>query len=491
MLNGFLNLLQALKAEANRTVTENGAATFVTTQSDCLDLFATIGALREAPAADVIARFDRAFAENRDLALRTMFYGRDIRGGLGERRVFRVLLRHLAMVHPESVRRNLAFIAEMGRFDDLMVLMETPCEPDAVALAARQLKEDLESAHRGEPVSLLAKWMPSVNAASPETVRMGKLFARRLGMSEALYRKTLSFLRGRLRLIENSLRESDYTFDYQAQPSRAMFKYRKAFLRNDHERYTGYLTAVSQGRASMHTSSLNPCDLVDQALRFSGSDAERLSLDTTWKALPDFTDGRNALCVVDTSGSMYSGSPTAFAVALSLGMYFAERNRGIFRNHFIVFSTTPRLVEIKGTDLVDRVRYCRGFSEVADTNVQRVFELVLSTAVRSHARQSDLPDTLYIITDMEFNCCTRDASLSNFEYAKRLYEAHGYRLPKVVFWNVQSRNIQQPVTMNEQGVALVSGYSPRIFQMAMRGAVNPYQTMLDTLNSERYIRICA
>lgn len=492
MIKGFTNMLDALKYQANRTVTENGAATLVTTRSDCLDLFATIGALRSASKQTIIDRFHRAFAEDPDIAMRILFYGRDIRGGLGERRIFRVLLHELAEKHPESVRKNLEYVAEMGRYDDLLCLTDTPCEADVIELVRCQLKQDTEHAERGESISLLAKWLPSVNTSNEETVHMGKLFARKLGMSDSAYRKTLSRLRAYLRILENSLREQDYTFSYEAQPSRAMYKYRRAFLRNDEERYLEFMEKVSQGKATLHTSSLTPSDLVDKALDFRGTEEERKILDTTWNALEDYTDDRNAICVVDTSGSMFwQGKPRPFAVAMSLGMYFAQRNHGLFRNHFITFSMRPRMIEIKGRDFVDQVQYCRSFGEAADTNIQAVFELILNTAVLNHVRQSDMPETIYIISDMEFNRCTRDASMSNFEYAKKLYEDHGYRLPKIVFWNVQSRNTQQPVDMNEQGVALVSGYTPRLFNMALSGQMNPHQAMMDTLSNERYACIRA
>ena len=370
--------------------------------------------------------------------------------------------------------------------------MDTPCRGDVIELVRRQLKEDLDHAKRGEPVSLLAKWLPSVNTSDAEKVRMGKLFARELGMSHSDYRKTLSRLRAHLRILENSLRERDYTFRYESQPSGAMFRYRRAFLHNDEERYLEYMEDVAKGRAVLHTSSLAPCELVDQALSFHGTQEERKILDTAWNALEDFTDERNALCVVDTSASMYwYGRPRPFAVAMSLGMYYAQRSHGAFRNHFITFSTHPRLIEIKGRDFVDRVKYCQSFSEAADTNIQAVFELILNTAVANRIPQKEMPGTIYIISDMEFNRCTHDASMSNFEYAKMLYAGHGYRLPKIVFWNVQSRGTHQPADMNEQGVALISGYTPRLFSMVLSGRTDPYRNMMDTLRKERYACICA
>ncbi len=208
--------------------------------------------------------------------------------------------------------------------------------------------------------------------------------------------------------------------------------------------------------------------------------------------MEDFTDNRNALAVIDSSGSMYwGGTPIPEAVAISLGIYFAERNKGAFRNHFITFSETPRLVEVKGKDIVDKTVYCESFSEIGNTDVQKVFELLLDTAVENHLPQRDLPETLYIITDMEFDACVYGADITNFEYAKKQFARFGYILPQIVFWNIQSRNAQVPVTMNEQGVVLVSGCTPRLFSMIASGKYNPYDFMMEVIGSDRYAQIAA
>ena len=333
--------------------------------------------------------------------------------------------------------------------------------------------------------SLLGKWLPSVNASNKETVRMAKQLARAFGMNDARYRKALSALRTQIRILENNLREMDYSFDYAKQPSKAMFKYRRAFMRNDKHRYQLFMTRVKKGQAVLHTGTLMPYEIVTSA--YTASEHEREALDVTWQALEDFTNDENALVVADGSGSMYCyGSPKPAAVAQSLAIYFAERNRGAFHNHFITFSMTPQLVEIKGRDIVEKVRYCRSFNEVANTDLQAVFKLILSTAVKYRLPQKDLPSTLYIVTDMEFDSCARGASLTNFEKAKALYRKHGYKLPRVVFWNVQSRNSQQPVKQNEQGVALVSGCTARIFSQVMSGHMDPYTNMMNVIGSERY-----
>ncbi len=478
-------MLQFLKNLTNRTLTENGAATLRSTGSACLDLFASIGALRGASDGELETRFLRAYAENPDLAMKILFYARDVRGGLGERRVFRVLMRWLANNQLPSAVRNLPWMAEYGRWDDVLALLDTPARGEAVALLKYQLGLDLSALEKGEAVSLLAKWLPSVNASNADTVAMAKDLARAFGMTEARYRRALAALRRQIRILENNLRERDYTFDYAAQPSKAMFKYRRAFIRNDGARYRDFMAKVSRGEAKLHTGTLMPCEIVEAAYR--ASEDQRAALDATWNALEDFTDGENVLVVADGSGSMYGGGrPTPAAVAQSLAIYFAQRNRGAFRNHFITFSMNPQLVEIRGADIVEVVRYCRTFDECANTDLQKVFELILRAAVENRLPQSQLPSTLYIVSDMEFDACAGNASLSNFEQARQLYRRHGYRLPRVVFWNVQSRNQQQPVRSNAQGVALVSGFTPRIFSQVMAGEMDPYRNMMNVVGSERY-----
>ena len=496
-------MLELIKQQANITSTENGAATYVSTGSECLDLFASVGALRRESDAEIIARFVRAYAEDPDNAMKLLFFARDIRGGLGERRVFRVIMSWLADNEPASVIKNLGYIAEFGRYDDLLSLLGTPCEKEMTALIKDQFSKDLAAMEKGEPVSLLAKWMPSINASSDVTRGRGRRLARALGLSDAEYRKALSALRGRLRIIENDLRERDYSFDYEKQPSRALFKYRKAFARNDRERYITFLNAAARGEAVLHADNIAPYELVAPYLTGwwygNGSSfmrtitpEEKSSLNASWASLPDFGSDEDALAVIDTSGSMYSaGKPLPAAVALSLGLYFAEHNTGAFKNHFIEFSARPRLIEVKGETFADRLRYAASFNEIANTDLEAVFDLILGAAVENSVPQDRLPAKLIIISDMEFDSCVEHASEVNFRNAQRKFAAHGYRLPQIVFWNVASRHRQQPVTRNEQGVALISGVTPRIFSMVAGGIASPYAFMMEVLGSGRYAKIAA
>ena len=485
-------MLKHLKQEANSTFTENGAVTNITTNSDCLDLFATIGALRRQSDNEIEDRFIRAFTENRDIAMKLLFFARDIRGGLGERRVFKVILNWLANNELESLRKNLTYVSEYGRFDDLLALMGTPCEKEMLDVLYAQFEADNEALKNGGEVSLLAKWLPSVNASNPQTIINAKKIAKHFGMNDASYRKAVTALRAHIKIIENNLRERDYSFDYSKQPSKAMYKYRKAFIRNDAVRYNDFINKVENGEATLHTSTLMPYEIITPLINEEVDAQERKAINATWISQENFGGDENALVVVDGSGSMYwQSNPIPATVALSLGIYFAERNTGAFKNHFITFSNRPRLVEIKGEDIFEKVRYCCGYNEVANTNIEAVFNLVLNTAIKNSLPQSELPAKLIIVSDMEFDSCAVNAKETNFMNAKNRFESHGYKLPELVFWNVASRNRQQPVTMNEQGVALVSGCTPRLFSMVASGTMNPYAFMLEVVESERYAKIVA
>ena len=496
-------MIQELKNESNLTYTENGAVTFRSTSSNCLDFFAMAGGMRMNPAERIINHFIQAYVEDPDMAMKLLFYIRDIRGGMGERRIFRLCLRWLAVYHKESVIKNILRIPEFGRYDDLLVLMGTPCEDEAVALIQKQLDEDIACMKDNKPISLLGKWLPSINASNSKTRKAAILMAHGLHMSNAEYRKTLSALRKYIGIIENNLREKDYSFDYSEVSSKALFRYSTAFLRNDEARYLDFLNRVKKGEAKMNTSTLAPYEIIHPIISNSSlfyyntqplDENIAASLNTTWNAQEDFTDNSNSLVVVDGSGSMYgswNGEPMPIEVALSLGIYFAERNKGEFKDHFITFSHSPRLIEIKGKTIVEKVEYCMSYNEMANTNIAAVFDIILKTAVKNNIPHDEMPAVIYIVSDMEFDVCADDADITNFEHAKRSFEEYGYSLPQIVFWNVRSRHDNVPVKSNEQGVILVSGCSPRVFSMVKEKNYDPYSFMLEALNNERYSSITA
>ena len=487
-----MNLLHAIEDAANTTYTENGAVTPETTGDCCLDLFATIGALRHVSEEEICLRFQRAYAENRDLAMKILFFARDVRGGLGERRAFRVITRWLADYANTSVTKNLANIPEYGRYDDLLGLFGTSCEKEMLRFIAVQWRKDMAALESGESVSLLGKWLPSINATNTAVIGQAKKIAAYLNLRPADYRKAVTALRKRIHILENDLRVKDYSFDYAKVPSKAMYKYREAFARNDKARYQDFLNKVEKGETKMHTGTLTPYEVIAPVFDGGVTGEQRKALNVTWNALPDYTCGENALVVIDGSGSMYcGGNPMPAAVALSLGIYFAECNQGQFKDSFITFSMRPRLVRIKGNDIVDKVTFCESYNECANTDIQAVFRLILDTAKKHNVPQTEMPSRIYIISDMEFDSCAENAELTNFLNIKWQYKLAGYKLPELVFWNVDSRNRQQPVKKNEQGVALVSGCTPRLFEMLAGGTLSPYACMMDILGRDRYKNIVA
>lgn len=486
------SLINHLKTESAKTLTENGAVAYETTGSDCLNFFATAGSMRHLTDQQILNVFERAFIENSDLAMKALFFTRDIREGLGERRVFRLILKSLAFVRPESVSKNIPYIAEFGRFDDLLSLYNTPCEKAALSYIQEVFNDDMAKLQEGETISLLAKWLPSINASNSRTRQNAIKTAHFLKLSHKEYRKTLSFMRREIEIIENNLRTKDYSFDYEKQPSRAMFKYRAAFIRNDKERYDEFLEKVSKGQAKLNSDNVAPYEIVEKLLKERNSKTEINVLNTTWNALPDYTNDENAMAVVDVSASMYLwNNPSPISISISLGIYLAERNKGAFHNHLMIFSSKPRFFKLKTKSLAKNVSYIDALDDYPNTDIDAVFNLILNTAIKNKIPQEEMPSKLVIISDMQFDIAFEEPTLSNFELAKKKFEKAGYKLPNIVFWNAASRHSVMPVTMHETGTVLVSGVTPKMFEMVAGKLSSPFKLMMDILSKDRYANILA
>lgn len=462
-----MTYLSDLTSAANRQArTENGAVTLRSTNNPLVDFFALAGSTRQNPSLG-LDLFKKAFAADRQAAIRVLFYLRDVRGGQGERALFRNALAYLAEHENELTSKIVMHVPEYGRWDDLFVLQVEAFMP----MLEAQLTEDVES----DTPTLLAKWMPSENTSSKTTRALARGMMKALGYSSKKYRQTLSKLRAKIKLVEQEMSKKEWSaIDYSKVPSQASLKYRKAFGRNDFERYSKFLEKVVKGEAKINTSTLYPYQVYNVA---GSATAEAL-----WANLPDYTDGRNALVVADTSGSM-SGEP--MAIAVSLALYFAERNTGIFKDHFITFSGSPTLQKIQGKTLQDKMNSIERAGWEYNTNLYKVFKLLVDTAVKNSSDPAEMPDTIYVISDMEFDQC---ADLTNFEAIDELYKESGYTRPQLVFWNVQARNKQVPVTENQKGVTLVSGSSASTFKLVMEGKT-PLDLVMDVVNSDRYAPI--
>lgn len=468
------NLWSGMKSATNFTRTENAALTHKSTQSDILDLFSMGGALRTRSSEDIQKMISKALAEDFKLGVKCLFYLRDIRGGQGERKTFREGLQVLGAHYPQELDKLLPLIPEYGRWDDIFHVTNV----DFIELFSNQIEKDLAT----DKPSLLAKWLPSENTSSIKTRKLARALRKYLGFSSKTYRTILSDLRTKINLIETQISDKKWSeVEYSKVPSKANLKYRKAFRKHDEERYDAYLESVKKGEVKINTATLFPYEIVRRAMEENDK-----TLDVLWDKLPNYVrEDDKGIVVADTSGSM-CGHP--ITVSISLAMYFAERNVGPFKDKFITFSARPELQEVRGNTLNQKVINLANAHWDMNTNIQAVFNLILSTAVNGKVSKEDLPSTIYIISDMEFDEARYGSEKTNFQVIKDKYSAAGFKMPQLVFWNVDSRQSNTPVEQNEEGVILVSGSSPSIFKMVME-KTTPFKFMQSVLNSERYNKI--
>jgi hypothetical protein len=482
-------LVRGLTVDSNYTLTEKGAMTNKSTLNDVLDWFGAGGALRTRSELDITNLFSRAFAQDKLLALKVLFYFRDVRMGQGERKTFRTILAWLANRYADVAKKNLENVPFYGRWDDLYALMGTPLEKDVFAIFSEQLKADIKGMKKGDSVSLLAKWLKSENTSSNESRRLGHKTREALGLSPKKYRKILSALRKHIDVLEVKMCAGNWKdIDFEKVPSKASLNYRKCFGKHDQERYAAYLSAVEKGEAKMNAGAVYPYEILEK-ITASYSEQDIKSLDLLWKSMPNWLEGNEhyGLVIADTSGSM-TGRP--MSIAVSLAIYFAQRNVGPFQNVWMNFSQAPTLQHLRGNNLkeiycnIDRINWS------GTTNLQSAFDLILNTAVSHGVAQKDMPAVLYIVSDMEFDCACSSNKSTNFQVMKKKFEAAGYKLPNVVWWNVNARNEQYPIRTDDTGTALVSGCSPSILKSLLSAKTfDPMSIVYETVNNPRYDKV--
>lgn len=507
------NFMESLKSTLNEdfnvSVTENGAVGYRTTGKNLLDLNFAISSLRGKSAREISDRFAKAFYDDKMLAVKWLFYAGDVREGVGERNLFRVCMEWLANNHPEVAKAVVTLVPEYTRWDNLLVLLDTSLKDAVVEVIVKQLTEDMDNYKAKKSVSLCAKWMPSVNTSSKKTVRYAKTLVKALHINEASYRKMLAKLRAYIDVTEVKMSAKEWDkIDYSKVPSRANLIYNDAFLRNDEDRRRAYLGALEKGETKINSSVAFPHDILHKYLVSSGYwgrsnlKAYDAALEGMWKALPNYVkEDSKTLCVVDGSGSMtstISGTKVScLTVANALGLYFAERCSGPYKDTFITFSANPQLVNFSGlSSLRDRAAKAFQYNECSNTDIEKTFDLILQTAINNNLKQEDLPSNVLILSDMEFDGATgygwhgtpkADARL--FRVIANKFAQHGYKMPRLVFWNLNSRTGTIPVKENEMGVALVSGFSPAVVKMVLSGKLDPYECLLEQINSERYNKV--
>lgn len=498
----FMNSMKStLNNDFSESYTENGALGYRTTGKYLLDLNFQVASLRKADAASIISRFDKAFSEDKIHALKWLFYLRDAREGLGERKTFRTIIAHIANVEPEIGKALVGLIAEYGRFDDLLSLVGTICEDDALSVIKTQLENDLKAKKAKKPVSLLAKWLPSCNASSHKTKENATIVRKYLGLTERQYRKVLSELREYIDVVERKMSSGEWDkINYESVPSKANIVYKNAFLKNDEQRRREYLASLERGEVKINSSVNFPHDIVHSYVKggWRFNDREDKTLEALWKALPDLVkENGNTLVVRDGSGSMTcrvdpNSNLNALEVATAIAVYFAERCSGEFKDNFITFSSRPELIDLsKCNTLAEKLRRCYAEDDCSNTNIEKTFDLILQTAINSNMKQEDMPKNILIVSDMEFDSATYSYGSGRvnetlFQTIGRKFANAGYQLPRLVFWNVNSRTGTIPVKENSLGVALVSGFSVNIVKMVLSGELDPYKCLIEQLDTERY-----
>lgn len=496
----FMNKMkETLDEEFNENITENGAVGYKTTGKAILDFNYKVSSYRNKSKEEIIKDFNKVWLDDKVLAMKFLFFIRDREEGLGERRLFRIIIKHLANTEPEMVKKVIPIIAEYGRYDDLLELFDTPVEKEVLNEFANQLFADDLDADSNKPISLLAKWLPSINASSKVQKERAKKIIKSLNTTEKNYRKLLSKLRKHIDVTERKMCSNEWDkIKYENVPSRANLNYNNAFLRHDEERRRDFLSKVEKGEKKINAGKLYPHDIVHKYMKEQGWNTtvkiKDETLEQLWKALPS-KEIANTLVVADGSGSMTSTigntNVTALDVANSLAIYFAEHNKGQFKDKYITFSEHPQFVDFEGcTSLHDKIRKALAYDEVANTNIKAVFDLILETARQYNLSQDEMPANILIISDMEFDYATDgDINEKLFKIIERQYDEAGYKLPRLVFWNVNSRTGTIPLKENELGIALVSGFSTNIAEMVMSNELDPYKVLLEKLGTERYKRI--
>lgn len=443
------------------STTANGAITHSTSLNYCLDLFFLAGASRRMSESDIILAFDRARAQNKNLAYKILFWARDARGGAGEKRFFQVVMKHISKIDSYDYDQLAIHIPEFGYWKDIFSI-ENPNENNLNWLMT-QLNESPNA-------NLLAKWFP----------RKGKWFVamhQYLKMTPKEFRKKLVSM---TKVVETQMCANEWSeINYSQVPSVAMNKYRKAYFSRDGKRYAEYIADVQAGKQKINASVLFPHQLYQAIENGERADA----VEAQWNALPNYMEGstERIIPVCDVSGSM-DGLP--MDVSISLGIYISERNEGIFKDAFLTFSEKPQMNYLKGS-LYEKIRQLQRADWGMSTNLQATFDLILNSAIRESLPESEMPTKLLIISDMEFNEADREGT--NLDAIRAKYSRSGYKMPEIVFWNVNGRLGNVPAHSKDQGIGLVSGFSPSVLKSILQGEIySPEQLMLDTIDTARY-----
>lgn len=494
-----MNFAQTAKTVGTTKLTENGAMAYSTTTNPLLDLFAQIGSLRPRSEGEIKNKIVDAMNVDPLLTLKMIFYAGNIRGGLGERRTFRIALKYIANNYPSVMKANTHLIPHFNRWDSLFVLVGTPAEQCMWDIVKEQLALDcdgvIQTANTSKKVgiSLLAKWMPSETAHNKETKALAKKAMQKLGLTPRQYRKTLSALRKHIGVVEALMSAGKWDeIEYPAVPSYAMKNYRGAFARHDMDGFAQYKESLVKGKTKINASTLFPYDLVHQYMSKPiwrgykrGYEVDTI-IEEQWKALPNYVEGENNILVMaDVSGSMM-GRP--METSIGLATYFAQRNKGDYHNLYMSFTSGPHFIALnEGATLASCVQTVESTGVGYSTNLDKAFTYILNHAVQNRVKPEDMPKALVVISDMEIDPYFHGyRPLSFVEVQRTKFAQYGYQLPKLVLWNVEARN--DTFLSQSDDVVLVSGQSASTFKSLCGNlnGVTAWDIMLKTLNDPMY-----
>lgn len=468
--NSFVQAI--LRKDLYDTTTTNGMASMSTTHSELLNLFGSLASFRNC---DILPSFKKAFKENPILAIKLALYLRDCREGQGNRQNFRDIIGYLTSIYPYNVKSEskdyilkvINKIPELGRWDDLFYI-----DASYKDYVFELIKKGLNNK---ETAGLCAKWMPRQGALAKE-------LGNYMNLSSKNWRK---FVVNLSNTVEQQMCANEWNnIEYSKVPSIAFKNYSNAFTKHDKNRFNQFLINVKEGKEKINASVIYPYQVIDNL------ENNIQAAEMQWLNLPDFIpEDSNILVMCDDSGSMTDriANTTCLNVAHSLAIYTAERLKSAFKGLFLTFSETPRWMNLnKYKTLTEKINYCRLHSEVANTNIEAALDLILDTAIKNNVKPEDMPKSLLILSDMQFDYATTDDSLSFMEMMKDKYRRSGYVTPQIIFWNLYDNSNNFPVAYDEKGVALISGFSPSIFKYLKEDLTNPFELMLKILNNERY-----
>lgn len=493
----------------NVSITENGMEGYKHTDHALVDFNFKVASYRSDKEA-AVKDFQKVLKEKDPYILKYLMYLRDAREGMGERDLYKTcileLLKSTSLANKDEIVAALINgTSEYGRWDDLWVLLDTKYKDAVIAAVKVQLAADMKKLVESEgkdiqSVSLLGKWLPSENASSIKTKKLAHIFIKELGATPRSYRKMLSALRGHLNVVETFMCAKEWDkIDYNIVPSKANLKYMNAFLRHDEARRREFLAKALAGDKSVKINMgvAFPHEIVHAYHRTAGYDE---SLEAYWKNLKPCVGLKDTIVVRDGSGSMCctvgGTNITALDISTALAIYCSQYLEESFKNKFITFSSRAKLVDLsKCGSLRSKLDTCHNYNDCSNTNIQNVFELILDTAVESKLKPEEIPATVLVISDMEFDPAAGSGSYwgggfnagSNvFKVMDQKFKAAGYKLPKLAFWNVNSRTGTIPCKFNENGVLLISGFSQNVLSMVMNSKTDPYDALIEELNKERY-----